>query len=70
MNAAMNVVVMAVFISFFIPAPKYWETTTEDPMLEPKANAMNIRVISYELPTAASASAPMNFPATRLSAIL
>ena len=69
-KAAMNVVDIAVFISLFLPAPKYWETMTDEPIFEPNAKAMNISVISYEFPTAASASAPRNFPATKLSAML
>ena len=42
----MNVVYTAVFISPSFFAPKSWETMTEQPMLQPKANAMKISVIS------------------------
>ena len=39
-------VVTAVFMSRYCRAPKKRDTTTEQPMLHPKAKAMKIRVIS------------------------
>ena len=36
----------AVFTSAYFLAPKNWDTITELPMLQPKAKAMKIRVIS------------------------
>ena len=36
----------AVFTSPYSLAPKSWDTSTEHPMLQPKAKAMKIRVIS------------------------
>lgn len=44
--AAISVVVTAVFICLYSLAPNSWETITEQPMLQPKAKAMKIRVIS------------------------
>lgn len=64
------VVYTVVLTSLYRPAPKKLDTITEQPMLHPKAKAINIKVISYPLPTAARAFSPMNFPATRLSAML
>lgn len=64
------VVYTVVLTSLYRPAPKKLDTITEQPMLHPKAKAINIKVISYPLPTAARAFSPMNLPATRLSAML
>ena len=41
---ARKVVETAVFISESRFAPKYWEITTEQPMLQPMATAMNSMV--------------------------
>lgn len=43
---AIQVVKTAVFKSVYFFAPKSLDTMTEQPMLQPKANAMNISVIS------------------------
>ena len=43
---AIRVVYTAVFSSESFFAPKSWDTMTEQPMLQPKAKAMKIRVIS------------------------
>ena len=43
---AINVVETAVFMSFMRFAPKNCATTTDPPILQPNANAMNISVIS------------------------
>ena len=43
---AISVVYTAVFRSAIRLAPKSWETMTEQPMLQPKAKAIKIRVIS------------------------
>jgi len=40
-----NVVEIAVFICLYSFAPKYWEMTTEQPILLPTAMAINIIVI-------------------------
>ena len=43
---AMQAVDTAVFILLNFLAPKNWDTITLQPMLQPKAKAMKIRVIS------------------------
>lgn len=55
---AKSTVWIAVFISPYRFAPKYWEITTEEPMLSPVAIATKRNVIEADAPTAASASAP------------
>ena len=46
MTRAMQAVDTAVFIFPYSLAPKSWETTTEQPMLQPKAKARKISVTS------------------------
>ena len=67
---AMNTVDTAVRRSAYFFAPKRREMMMEQPTLLPMAKAMKISVISYALPTAASAFSPIHRPATRLSAML
>ena len=55
---AVDTVVFTPRISFL---PKYLAVMTDVPILHPKATAMNKSVISYPLPTAASASVPVSY---------
>ena len=66
----MIAVEMAVFISLISLAPNNWETTTEQPVLEPVAKARKMMVMGVDNPTAASAFIPMYLPATTLSTML
>ena len=58
---------MAFFTLIMSLAPKYWETMIVKPIVIPMNNEISRKVMGMDVPTAANAPFPINFPTMILS---